>query len=358
MDTIINSNNIKNIIDIKNNIPVNDMVEAMVVKGMSEDRMLEYISIFTKGLGLEPPEEDLLSVVTKARFQIQKMKKNLTGHLREWIDITSGIFSISDLYQNISFISSEDRPYVTVIMNRLIKEGMIERVGKKNGVYRKVENEVEIMDIFAAQDEPLDLWLPLGLHKLVYIMPGNVILVAGAPDAGKTAFLLNIVAGNQEKFDMHYFNSEMGVSELKQRLLRFDLPLETWKFTPYERASNFADVVKSGKGIINIIDFLEIYDNFYEIGGMINEIHQKLDGAIAVIAIQKPPGRDEGRGGGMTLEKPRLALAMDHGVTKITKGKNWVDPRNNPRHQQIRYKMYNGCKFSVNSEGWHHASGE
>ena len=56
-------------------------------------------------------------------------------------------------------------------------------------------------------------------------MPKNIIVVAGTPNAGKTAFLLNVVQMNMSgKMPIHYFSSEMGSMEFKGRLQKFDLP--------------------------------------------------------------------------------------------------------------------------------------
>ena len=104
---------------------------------------------------------------------------------------------------------------------------------------------------------------------------------------------------------------------MKKRLTKFDdIVLSDWCFYPMERNENFADVIQPGKGKINIIDFLELYDNFYEISGKLADIHKKLNGAIAIVALQKNPGNDFGLGGYRSLEKPRLALAVSPGILK------------------------------------------
>jgi hypothetical protein len=182
-------------------------------------------------------------------------------------------------------------------------------------------------------------------------MPGNIVLIAGQPNCGKTAFLLNVIAENMHRFEIHYFNSEMGESELRKRLLKFDdIPIEDWRFKAWERSDKFADVIVPGKDKLNIIDFLEIHQNFYEIGGLIADIHKKLKGSIAFIAIQKNPGLEYGLGGYRSLEKPRLALAMDSGVLKIVKAKNWVTGEN-PNKKQIHFKIVQGCRF-VETDEW------
>jgi hypothetical protein len=144
----------------------------------------------------------------------------------------------------------------------------------------------------------------------------------------------------------------MGSSELRKRLDKFDdIALSDWKFKPWERSGNFADVIKPGKGKINIIDFLEIHDNFYEVGGKLAEIHNKLKGAIAIVALQKNRGVDTGLGGFRSIEKPRLALAMSPGTLKIVKAKNWKTSEN-PNGKQIRFKIAAGCKL-FNQGNWH-----
>lgn len=321
--------------------------EIYITAGYDNDTIMKYLTYFIAGVGVNLREEDVFPHIDSARIRIQKLKTNLTAQIREWINLTKHNFSITDLYQDLTFITSKDRPTVTVILNRLIKEGLIERAGNKHGIYRRIENDVETIDFMNADVKTLPLWMPLGLSKMVNIMPGNIIVLAGSPNAGKTTFLLQCIAGNHKTMDVHYFNSEMGASELRKRLELFEHPLSQWRFTPYERSDNFEDVVKTGESSLNIIDFLEVHDNFYEVGGMLQRIHKKLKGATCIVALQKNKGTETGLGGYRSLEKPRLYLAMDYGTMKIVKAKNFADSNNNPNGQQIDFKIYNGCKFKV-----------
>ena len=182
-------------------------------------------------------------------------------------------------------------------------------------------------------------------------MPGNIIVIAGEPNAGKTGLILNIIRENMHRFKIHYFNSEMGRGELKRRLSKFDgVPLSAWKqMKAWERSGNFADVIKPGKGNVNVIDFLEIHDNFYEMGKHFLDIHNKLKGAVAIVAIQKNPGSDLGLGGGRSLEKARLYLSMSQGVLKIVKCKNFAG-ETNPNGLQISFDLVQGCRFITKSK--------
>jgi len=131
-------------------------------------------------------------------------------------------------------------------------------------IFGPADNALKEMDFVNADDEPLNVWLPFGLNEKVELYQNSVVIVAGAPNAGKTAVLLNIVKENMGKLNVNYFNSEMSAGELKVRLNKFDyLALDQWDFKAYERSGDFADVIKPGPENLNIIDFLEVHDEFY-----------------------------------------------------------------------------------------------
>ena len=73
---------------------------------------------------------------------------------------------------------------------------------------------------------------------------------------------------------------------------------------------------------INVVDYLELTSDFWKVSGMLQEIQSKLAQGIAVVALQKPRGRDTGLGGDKSLEKPRLYLSVENGTVKILKAKN------------------------------------
>jgi hypothetical protein len=238
-------------------------------------------------------------------------------------------------------------------IERLTREKLIARYGDKKGNYRILEVDCDVIDWMSATGKTLDVKWPLGIDQFVETMPGNIIVVAGEPNSGKTAWLLNVVQMNMDKFEVNYYSSEMGPNELKKRIEKFhpDVMTHEWKFTAYERSTNFADVIKPGEGIINIIDFMEIHDDFWKVGGLMKDIHDKLNGAIAVIAIQKNKGNDFGIGGTRGLEKPRLYLTMAPNMAKIIKAKNWKTMEN-PNGLVIEYSLARGCKFYPNGP-WH-----
>jgi hypothetical protein len=254
------------------------------------------------------------------------------------------------MFDSLCLVKREDKDAARHAIRRLAASGEIKSSGGKYGNYRKIVKDENIIDWRCAEEKEFDLTLPMGIHSLVKIYPGNVIVVAGASNTGKTAFMLGIIEANQLRHDIYYFNSEMGAQELKGRLKAFGdvCPLDAWRFTAIERSSNFADVIRPDA--LNIIDFMEVYDDFWKVGGWIRDIHSRLGKGTAVIALQKKAStkketNDYGRGGEVNIEKPRLYLSMDRGVMKIVKAKIWRKEGVNPNGLTRGFKLISGFKF-------------
>jgi hypothetical protein len=277
-----------------------------------------------------------------------------SDHIKSWILASPGEFSIRDLDYDLEFKTPEQKEQRTKILEKFVAEKVLSREGKKRGHYRPYKSDLEKIDFRNADDNFVDIWLPFRLHDLVGLLPGNIVIVAGEPNAGKTALLLNLIKNNLHKFDVHYFNSEMGAGELKTRLSKFkDFPSSGWKFNAYNRDCDFEDVIFKGPGNLNIIDFLEIHDNFYLVGEKIKAIHEALDGALAIIAIQRNKGSEFGLGGQRTMEKARLVINISPGAMQITKAKNFINPEINPNWMKANFKLVNGCKFTMEGSGWY-----
>lgn len=291
-----------------------------------------------------------------------KIKDHLAGpnrlsqEVREWVENeANGVFYMTEIYKNLGIMTKYDKNNVSQVLSRLSKEGLVERALGRNGCFRKINYEYDLIDWKSEKTDFIDLTFPLGIHRWVHFMPKNIICIAGSPDSGKTALLLNIVMLNQRKHEVWYFSSEMGAMELRSRLENFDdYDKIDWRFNAVERASDFADIIHPDA--INVIDFLEIGDAFYKVADMIGDIYKKLKTGIAVIAIQKNKGSELGRGGSFSLEKPRLYMTLDSvkprgNVIKIVKAKNWRDSMLNPNGQALKFKIVRGCNL-IQTGSW------
>ena len=160
---------------------------------------------------------------------------------------TEGAFSSTDVHKEFPLAATaEGRRQISAMLSRFAKDGLIERIPGRNGVFRKVENQCDSIDPFSASAEPVKMWMPFRLHEIVNILPGNIIVIAGEPDAGKTAFLMALAKANAMKHLVHYFSSEMGPAELHTRIKKdIETPREVWNKIDFrERSSAFQDVIK------------------------------------------------------------------------------------------------------------------
>jgi hypothetical protein len=267
--------------------------------------------------------------------------------LQNFIDSAPGAFCVTQITRHMH----EQLDYIQDC-EMMVTLGNLNRFGNKRGWYIPVNLDMKEIDFINADDEPSNVWLPFGLNKKVELYQNSVVIIAGAPNSGKTALMLNMVRENMSRFNVNYFNSEMSAGELKVRLNKFDhIGLDQWDFKAYERAGDFHDVIKPGPENLNIIDFLECHEEFFKMGKMIKDIHDSLNGSVAIIAIQKNPGTDVGLGGFRSLEVTRLALAIDFGRIKIVKAKNFSG-ESNPNGLVTNFKIIHGSQL-VEQGDWH-----
>jgi len=323
--------------------------------GMDDASIQDHLVIY--GLTLEPKTDhnmlvsDMSHAIRKANLSAYGFKKDLTGEIREWIMTTFDNFSTTNVYEVTTLTTRQDKKKVASILSRFVKDGLIERVGNRHGIYRRVESETEKLDFMNVSTDCFQIHWPFSIHKMVKLHPRSISIIAGEPNSGKTAFCLNVARLNMHRDEpIKYLSSEMGAVELRERLMGFDdMELSDWQYVDFrERSDKFADVIDPDG--INIIDFMEILDNFWLIGQELKQIFDKLNNGIAIIAIQKDPKAGAGRGGTFGLEKPRLYMnLMDNSpggaLLQIKKAKNWVDKNSNPNGKQLGFKIVNGCKL-------------
>ena len=300
------------------------------------------------------PEKEVKAKVESALERSIIKETNLASAVREWVFSTTGHFFSTDLHQIPQLSTKRDMKTALQEIYRLEKQGIIEKASDRRGHFRTVDSQCEKIDFLSAGTEELELEWPLGIHEYYRTLRKNIIVIAGEQDAGKTAYLLNFAKLNMHKHRIRYYSSEMGDSEMRSRLEFFpDVTLEQWSaLDARERSDNFSDVIHPDD--VNIIDYMEMHDQFYLISAKLKQIHDKLRNGIAVVALQKSPGVELGRGGSFSLEKPRLYLTMrpDYpgGLIKIIKCKNWRNPGISPNGLEKHFKLYSGCQFSESTK--------
>ncbi len=320
------------------------VANSLIRGGMEEGLARKTLSMLA--LQCDPPFDlkDANIKIDSALKRIERKQRALAEEIREWVKTTQGYFLTTEVHAELRITTPEEKKACYSTLLRMCESGEIEKHGDKRGCFRVVDETCESIDFLSASGEALDVHFPFEVESLVKILPKNIVVIAGEPNAGKTAFLLNVAEANMDRHEVLYFTSEMGALELQDRLSKFGRPLNSWKVKFKERSSNFADVIRPDA--INIIDYLEVHDEFYKVGLYIKEISDKLVNGIAIIAIQKNKGNEYGLGGGRGLEKARLYLSMEPRKIKIVKAKNWANSAKNPNGMECEFQLSSGWKFS------------
>ena len=328
------------------------LANCLVKGGMNDANLLKYLFFFASHCDPPFPEKEVLIKIESAKKRNSKTDFNISEEVRDFVVTSSGYFLTSDCFNRLQVTSRPEKKAVVSELLRLHKKGIIERHGKKNGCYRRVESDCQPEDWKNAATDTVGLWLPFELNEMISIMPGNIIQFAGAQDAGKSAVLINIAKENMRNWNVHYFSSELNAGAFKSRLDKFpDLSTDQWNVNFYPRSENFHDVIKTGEKDLNLIDYMEVHTEFYLIAEYLAQIHRKLGKAICVVALQKDPNALYGRGGSFTQEKPILSVALDYGKATISKFKGEFKGEN-PRGKQYLFKLVDGCRIMKGS-GWH-----
>lgn len=359
-------------------------------KGWSDLRAM-YASVSSVSKWEQHEQSEAGSSVLKrksAKVSVPEQARPIMQEVLQYIDQGAGTFHVFDLDRELCYFDRTDKNARARALNYYKNKGLILPVTGRRGQWRVVDGNCKAMRLGAAKTSPVEMHLPLGISDLCSIRPGNIIIVAGSPNAGKSAYVSNLVhsvfnnttagepAGNYaqsaaarmaeticpgQKLECHFFSSEAGEDEMSSRLQLHPGGIDAFKDVQFwERDADFADVVRPNA--LNIIDFMEVYDDFYKIGAWINDVHRVLDKGIAVIVLQKKRGRDVGKGGDVTMEKPRLYISLENnmphgGVCKILKAKFPNPGVGNPNGLEIDYKLVDGHQFITRSE-WRYVENE
>jgi len=317
----------------------------------------------------------MLLEVTRSNQEVTRtykaaQERNLSHEVREWLTTCDGTFTIQNLAQELQLYNDKSTSALLLnnlkkILHNLKNTEAIERVGSIRGVYRKIDTSLEEVPWWEASLEEYPITLPFGLSDLVKIMPKSIIICAGEKNAAKSAFAYNVARLNIPTFKCRFFNSESSPEEYKDRLTSFqDLDMDFWRKMPmYEKSQNIEDFVFPED--LNIIDFLEIHDEFWKIGLTLRKIHDRLRQGVAVVNLQKNQGTDRGKGGNFSAEKARLYVAMslhkdDRGMIynkiKVVDAKLWRDKNRNPNGLVKHFRVYAGAVITEITD-WHYEKG-
>ena len=304
------------------------VAHSMLKGGSKEEVVWEVTKIIANNCNPPFPESEAKIKFDSAKTRILKKERNLAEEVKEWILSTSGNFLSTNIENSLHLSTREEKKNLSIILKRNRIQGLIEKVGNINGCFRRIETEVEELDILADDPENANIVLPFKLGELCTVPQGGIIIIAGVKSSGKTAFMFNMIAENMGRFgrkkeDIIYMTSELSRKEVGNKAKAFRIPDKTYwarNFRPIRRTENWSDSVTDEDKLF-FVDYIDIVKDFFEVGVPIKAISDKLRKGVAIIGLQKPAGRDTGLGGERTLDKARLYISMETDRMKIVDAK-------------------------------------
>jgi hypothetical protein len=270
--------------------------------------------------------------------------------VKEWLHIHKGeTFDLDTICRQLAITERENRKYVAIELSKRVHSGELE---KSNKSYHYIDNTSKYIDwVNASEGDTLDIAWPygredgsqFGFDGYTIVSPGDVIVVVGNSNVGKTTFAHNFLWENMDKYPCTLMGNEYSPAKFKRRVSRMDWadPLKEDgcpKFELIERHDSWKDIIRPDN--INIIDWINLGDNFYQIGSIIEGIQSKLSQGIVMIVLQKAPGKELGLGGGFSMHLASLYLSIDFERLTILKCKEWHD--HNPNNGIYGFTIVNG----------------
>ena len=209
-----------------------------------------------------------------------------------------------------------------------VKSKIVAPMGLNDGEY-KVITQVKPVKVFGRERRPpIELFFPrdrgtedqLCIGSDVVVREGDMILISGVSNQGKTALCLNFCGENIHHHPVLMGNEYTTVDgEPAPRFMsRMDnMDWVEWvngtgeeKFTLLPVRADYAEHIEKDK--INIIDWINLdAGSLYGISAVMENIKRELGRGIAIISLQKGEGAEAGRGGQFTKDFADLEILVD-----------------------------------------------
>jgi hypothetical protein len=227
---------------------------------------------------------------------------------------------------------------VLLNLSNINKSPELVRTGK---VFRFIDDSVKELAWWTPTDrKTLEIKWPWGIDDgtsfgfddSIKVYPGDIIVLAGEGNKGKTTFALNFLIENMDNYPCTYFSSEFNDIKFKDRMSAFnwvDLMKDGRpKFEVLPKAEHYEDQVARRRNNINIIDWVKAPEKAWEIRDMFEKLGGAVDNGIVFIVQQKRSYKDVGEGGegGVDFASVYLTLSKNRIHVEKVKSPKAYDP--------------------------------
>ena len=214
------------------------------------------------------------------------------------------------------------------LMLDLTKDNIVKPSGRRDGIY-KVITQVKPVQVFGrTRKPPITLHFPKDIDTLdelffgkdIIVREGDLILISGRSNYGKTAICLNFCAENIDSHPVLMGNEYTTLDHEPSPRFMNRLDNMDWvewsngngedKFTLLPVFDDYAEHIVKGR--INIIDWINVREGeFYMISRIMEDVKRAVGGGVGIIALQKGAGADSGRGGQFTKDFADVEILLD-----------------------------------------------
>lgn len=247
-------------------------------------------------------------------------------------------------------------------MALFVVEGLVKPSGRKDGIY-KVIKQIKPVTVFGRERRPLaNITFPrdhntfeeLCFAQDIVFREGDLILISGRSNYGKTTMCLNLCAENIDAHPVLMGNEYTTLdNEPSPRFLdRLDkMDWVGWfteagedNFTLLPVRDDYAEHIVRNK--LNIIDWINLEEH-YLISKIMEDIKRSLGNGIGIIAIQKSEGAEAGRGGQFTRDFADVEILLDqYGEHEVLMGLGKVkESRRKVSGKHFAFAIEDGVKI-------------
>jgi hypothetical protein len=262
----------------------------------------------------------------------------------KWLELHAGErFDLDIICRQLEISEREHRNDVAEKLWYEAKHGNLE---KNDRIYTIINKDIKIIDWQSASAaDAINVKFPVSHYdescfefgEYLVTRPGDLWVVAGVSNKGKSCLVRNLLWDNMDSMKCRMMVSEYAPGRFKSVVSRMTWanPLKadgTPKFDLIERHGDWRYAIDPDA--LNIIDWIGLGDNFWEIRNVMEGIQETLRGGIAVIVLQKNEGKTLGEGGAFSEQRASVYINIDSGILTVRKIKE-------TRHN----RYFDGCTY-------------
>jgi len=257
--------------------------------------------------------------------------ERLSDKLREYLYTAIGrIVNLRDIrvFLKIEPGSKEDQNLRTQISTTMVSQKVVKPSGLNDANYKVLIPVEPVAWWNGDAEEPLDFRFPksyedessFGIEDMVEVFAGDMILLTGRTNYGKTTIALSILGENLSLMlgilmgSEHTASNGQASPKFKRRMKR--MSWAKWmdgenkpRFDLLPVGADYEDYIEADK--LNVIDWISLPGEYYLIDRVMSAIKDRVGKGVAVVVLQKNKEAEFAEGGERSERYADVVLKID-----------------------------------------------